>query len=102
MKNSPQPFGTLLGYAPGNIPVYSSDYDSVDPAAMPDRHAYRHHVNGIYTGYKWQCVEFARRWLLENKGYVFEDIAMAYDIFRLHQVKVIDAVKANSNSQTLS
>ncbi len=83
------PFGTLLGYAPGNVPAYSSDYDSVDSEQLPDRHAFRHYVDGVYTGYKWQCVEFARRWLLVNRGYVFDDIAMAYDIFRLGDVTVV-------------
>ncbi|MCB1615108.1 MAG: CHAP domain-containing protein, partial [Pseudomonadales bacterium] len=86
MKKEALPFGTVLGFAPGNVAAYSSDYKSVDPNELPDRHAYRHSVNGIYTGYKWQCVEFARRWLLLNKGYVFDDIAMAYDIFRLPYV----------------
>lgn len=81
------PFGTVLGYAPGGVPAYSSDYQTVDRREMPDRHAFRHYVNGVYTGYKWQCVEFARRWLLLNKGYVFDDIAMAYDIFKLASVK---------------
>jgi glutathionylspermidine amidase/synthetase len=40
-------------------------------------------------GHKWQCVEFARRWLYLNYGYVFDDIAMAYDIFRLTSVRDI-------------
>ncbi len=93
MNNQPQVFGTLLGYAPGNVAAYSSDYDSVDPKALPDRHAYRHYVDGVYTGYKWQCVEFARRWLLLNKGYVFEDIAMAYDIFKLRHVNIVGGNK---------
>ncbi|MBI1195585.1 MAG: bifunctional glutathionylspermidine amidase/synthase [Gammaproteobacteria bacterium] len=88
------PFGTVLGYAPGGVPAYSSDYETVDRREMPDRHAFRHYVNGVYTGYKWQCVEFARRWLLLNKGYVFEDIAMAYDIFRLPSVKCVPEGKA--------
>lgn len=25
------PFGTLLGYAPGGVAIYSSDYSSLDP-----------------------------------------------------------------------
>lgn len=84
-----EPFGTVLGYAPGNVAAYSSDYPSADPAQLPNRQSYRNHVDGVYTGYKWQCVEFARRWLLLNRGYVFDDIAMAYDIFRLQQVRVV-------------
>ena len=83
-----QPFGTPLGTAPGGVVAYSSDYATADSRLLPDRSAYRHYVGDIYTGYKWQCVEFARRWLLVNRGYVFQDIAMAYDIFRLQQVTV--------------
>lgn len=86
-RPSPTPFGTLLGYAPGGVPVYSSDYDSVDPVAMPNRSAFRNHIDGTYMGFKWQCVELARRWMYVTHGYVFEDIAMAYDIFRLTEVR---------------
>ncbi|SUC20622.1 bifunctional glutathionylspermidine amidase/glutathionylspermidine synthetase [Proteus mirabilis] len=25
-----EPFGTLLGYAPGGVAIYSSDYSSID------------------------------------------------------------------------
>ncbi len=84
-------FGAEIGIAPGGVPVYSSDYDTVDPKLLPTRQDYRNYHDGIYTGYKWQCVEFARRWLLINKGYVFEDIAMAYDIFRLPHVKCVSS-----------
>ena len=61
----------------------------LDPRELPDRHSYRSYVDGIYMGYKWQCVEFARRWMYLNKGYIFDDVAMAYDIFRLRSVRVV-------------
>ena len=32
-------------------------------------------------GYKWQCVEFVRRYLYLNHGMVFTDVGMAYEIF---------------------
>jgi len=83
------PFGATIGIAAGGVPAYSSDYDQVDPQQYPNRHAFRNYVDGVYTGYKWQCVEFARRWLLINCGYVFDDVAMAYDIFRLPHVTVV-------------
>lgn len=88
-EGSPAPFGSILGYAPGNVPVYSSDYDSADARDLPTRQSYRSFVDGIYMGHKWQCVEFARRWLYLNHGYVFDDIAMAYDIFRLRSVRLV-------------
>ncbi|HSG89258.1 MAG TPA: bifunctional glutathionylspermidine amidase/synthase [Pseudomonadales bacterium] len=82
-------FGTVLGLAPGDVPVYSCDYESARDDELPNRHAYRSYVDGIFMGYKWQCVELARRWMYLNRGYIFDDVAMAYDIFDLRSVRVI-------------
>jgi glutathionylspermidine amidase/synthetase len=87
--NKATPFGTLLGMAPGGVPSYSSDYDSADERQYPNRAAYRSYYDGIYMGYKWQCVEFARRWLYINKGYIFNDVSMAYEIFNLRTVREV-------------
>jgi len=81
------PFGEPLGTAPGGVISYSSDYKSADSNEYPDRRHFRSYHNGIYMGVKWQCVEFARRWLYVNKGYIFDDVAMAYDIFQLRSVR---------------
>jgi len=90
-STSPPPavFGTVLGHAPGSVPVYSSDYATADDKEYPNRHAYRSYINGVFMGYKWQCVEFARRWLYLNRGYVFADVPMAYDIFQLTEVTLV-------------
>lgn len=40
-------------------------------------------------GVKWQCVEFARRWLMVERGYVFDSIPRAYDIFNLKHVHTV-------------
>lgn len=82
-------FGTHLGTAPGDIGVYSSDYPTVDRKVMSSQRDFRNYVDGIYMGYKWQCVELARRWLYVNTGCVFDDVPMAYDIFRLRSLKRI-------------
>ncbi len=82
-------FGAVLGHGPGQVPVYSSDYDTADDDEFPDRQSYRSVMDGVYLGHKWQCVELARRWLYLTRGYIFDDIVMAYDIFRLRQVRVI-------------
>ncbi|WP_337995688.1 bifunctional glutathionylspermidine amidase/synthase [Oleispirillum naphthae] len=87
----PAKFGTVLGHAPGGVPVYSSDYDSADPAEYPNRAAFRHVVDGITMGHKWQCVEFARRWLYETQGLIFRDVAMAYDIFQLRSLREVES-----------
>jgi len=36
---------------------------------------------GNYFGIKRQCVEFARRWLYENKGMIYQDVVIAADIW---------------------
>ena len=82
-------FGTLLGYAPGGVAAYSSDYDSASDVEYPKRSAFRSYVDGIYMGYKWQCVEFTRRWMYQNCGYIFDDVSMAYEIFNLRSVRDI-------------
>lgn len=89
ISGKPAKFGTVLGQGPGGVPVYSSDYATADKAELPTRQAYRSQIDGVYLGHKWQCVELARRWLYLNKGYIFDDIAMAYDIFRLRDVRVV-------------
>lgn len=89
IEHGTTPFGTELGIAPGGVISYSSDYDSADDSLYPNRAAYRSYYDGIYMGYKWQCVEFARRWLYLNKGYIFNDVSMAYEIFNLRSVREI-------------
>lgn len=41
------------------------------------------YYNGFYTGIKYQCVEYARRWLIQVKGYTFPEVDHAYQIYDL-------------------
>jgi len=81
-------FGEPMGTCPWGVPAYSSDYDS----ANDDEHGdYISFHNGVYTGCKYQCVEYARRWLVAVKGITFPDVRMAYEVFRFrHFVRVSD------------
>ena len=83
------PFGTVLGYAPGGVAIYSSDYDSLDSEEFPDDASLRSYLGNEYMGYKWQCVEFARRFLYLNYGRVFTDVRMAYEIFALRYLRQV-------------
>lgn len=85
-----EPFGTVLGHAPGGVAIYSSDYHSADPELFRDHAAYRSYIGNEYMGHKWQCVEFARRWLYLNRGLVFTDVPMAYDIFALRHLRRVE------------
>jgi glutathionylspermidine amidase/synthetase len=85
------PFGTLLGtHSPSNVEVYSSNYKTVDPGQWEDPSFFESRLDGIYCGYKWQCVELARRYLLITSRLVFDSIPMAYDIFNLKCVRNVD------------
>ena len=46
------PFGSLLGYAPGGIAIYSSDYHTTDEKEYPDDTAFRSYLGREYMGYK--------------------------------------------------
>jgi glutathionylspermidine amidase/synthetase len=69
-------YGVVLGQTDDGTEAYSncrSDCVVFEP----------HHHEETYTGIKWQCVEYARRWLLRDKGVVFGDVDIAADIWNV-------------------
>ena len=80
------PFGHLLGVALGGVDAYCSDYSTAKSSPYLKRGDFQHSLDGVYLGYKWQCVEFARRWLYLCSGFTFADVGMAYEIFRLPEL----------------
>jgi len=57
------------------VSIYSNnDYD------YSTNNSNSNYYNGIYTGIKWQCVEFARRYLIVTHGITFSDITSAFQI----------------------
>jgi len=77
--NCTAPFGDVLGIGAGDVPAYSNcNADCV--FFSPNK------KQGTYTGIKWQCVEYARRWLFRNKGVVYGDVDIAADIWAINYV----------------
>ncbi len=68
------PYGKMLGKSPRGIEAYSN-CQSGCVIFEPNK------WKGTYTGIKWQCVEYARRWLLVNTGAVYGDVDIAADIW---------------------
>jgi len=73
------PFGTILGenrgvyaYSNGGGVTNSSGYNYVGP---------------VFTGVKWQCVEYSRRWLILTQNITFDSVAVAADIWSLENWK---------------
>jgi glutathionylspermidine synthase len=78
-------FGTVLGHAPGGVPVYSSDYKSNEEEDF-DYNNFQVGPDGkrkVFCGAKWQCVEFSRRFLINTYGLTYKSIPMAFHIFEL-------------------
>lgn len=69
------PYNQVLGIASFNVPAYSNGNDEYFSGE-------RNYYQGIFTGFKWQCVEYARRWLLIRKTCSFRSIGSAADAWK--------------------
>ena len=78
------PFNSILGVTSNNVIAYSNGNDSFYSGES-------NYFNGIYMGLKWQCVEYARRWIFTEKNLVFESIQGANLIWT--QLKFVERVK---------
>ena len=62
---------------------------------------HRDRQSGLITGIEWQCVEYARRWLIHNLGLTFADVPCACDIWRhiqaYHRIDSEQPVRVESN-----
>lgn len=79
-------YGEVLGKALGDVSAFSNCSANC-VVFSPNKE------KGVYTGIKWQCVEFARRWLLVNKGVVYGDVDVAADIWG--KISVVTRVSDN-------
>ncbi len=78
------PFNVITGYASTNVEAYSNGNDSYTSDEF-------YFLYEVFMGMKWQCVEYARRWLFIRKGCVFDSIDGAADIWDLKIVqRVVD------------
>ena len=78
------PFGTNLG-SNNNVIGYSnlnSDFVSNNDSYISVTLSTKEE-QPIFTGMQWQCVEYARRWLIINKNLTFESIDNAYQIWNI-------------------
>ena len=70
----------LLGVWNG-VSIYSNnDYSTNHNNNNLNNNSNSNYYNGIYTGIKWQCVEFARRYLIVTHGITFSDVTSAFQI----------------------
>jgi glutathionylspermidine amidase/synthetase len=67
-------FGEIIGITDQNVIAFSNENSNNQD----------NYYNGIYTGLKYECVEFARRWLIIVYGITFESVDHAKDIYNLN------------------
>ena len=65
-------FGTIVGNFNG-VNAYSNQKGETE-CSDPN------YYNGLYTGIKWQCVEYARRYLQITRGITFDNVDYAFQI----------------------
>lgn len=80
-----QPFGSALGKNAGVIAYSNCNTDCISGKSSTA-------INNTYTGMTWQCVEYARRWLIQVKKVTFGDVDNAQQIWD------IDAVSGVTNN----
>jgi glutathionylspermidine amidase/synthetase len=83
-------FGQIQGKTKNGIIIYS--------CYNPTSH-HNNYINDIYSGIRWQCVEFARRYLIVIRNITFNNIDNAYQIFDLGHFKTLnnDPIKIYKN-----
>ncbi|MEI6789921.1 MAG: CHAP domain-containing protein [Myxococcaceae bacterium] len=85
-------YGTLLGSANG-VEAYSNQ----DPSHVSKEPSYT--KDNVYSGMKWQCVEYSRRYMQQKSGFTFSDVYGAHNIWHLeHAAKVSDGTEVAFNS----
>lgn len=88
------PFGQPIGIDLNNIIAYSSD-NSTNSHRKKYSYLIQHikipnHIinkKKIFCGIRFQCVEYARRWLICVYNISFEQIDMAYKMFTSHNIR---------------
>ena len=78
------PFGQPIGIDLNNIIAFSSDVQTnphTKKYSYLTQHTKKKNKKKIFCGIRFQCVEYARRWLILVHNISFEQVDMAYQIF---------------------
>jgi hypothetical protein len=81
-------FGKIIGQS-----YLTSAYSNYDSELFPKEYNFvplNDTSKNVFSGLKWQCVEYARRWLIKNKNITFAEVQYAYEIWNLNHGERID------------
>eukprot|EP00760_Papus_ankaliazontas_P038631 PhM_4_TR9217/c0_g1_i1/m.64951/K01460/gsp; glutathionylspermidine amidase/synthetase len=91
LQAKPFPFGYPLAESNGVI-AFSNQNGENDPNACQGNH-----YGLVYTGWTWQCVEYARRYLVATRGISFGSIDNAYQIWDLETFLDVSVANATTS-----
>ena len=86
-------FGDIIGYSPNNIIAYSNNSAHLTKFTESENHIY-YNTKCLFTGLKYQCVEYARRYLIYSLNLTFDQVSNAHEIFNLNHF-----ININTNTQ---
>lgn len=80
-KQTPNvPRHSVQGVSPCGVPAYSNHQFEEKPTFKMNK------IGNLESGLEWQCVEYARRWLLHRKGLLLPAVHFAAHIIYLKEV----------------
>jgi glutathionylspermidine amidase/synthetase len=83
VENNNVPFGDLIGKDEFGISAFSCHTKKANTIKNEKSYIFRN----IFTGIKWECVEFIRRWLIIKHSITFQELDTAFNIFDLPYIK---------------
>ena len=93
-NNIKKSFGIPIGIDYYNVIAFSNNVKSKDI----EKSYVRINSNNIFCGYKYQCVEYVRRWLILNYGITFQEVDFAYKLYTLDNIKFTNIWNKNNIS----
>ena len=88
------PFGHIIGMDVYGITAYSCH--TIDPKNI--RYDKCYIFKNVFTGIKWECVEFIRRWLIIRYSITFQELDTAFKIFDLPYIKFSNLISGENIS----
>jgi len=103
-QNCVTPFGSHLGSHKGVIGFSNchANCSNFDDGGIVWYKNETQLARDVFVGIRWQCVEYARRWLIINKKVAFADIDYSYMIFNLTTVEDLTKVSGTVEFQSFA
>jgi glutathionylspermidine amidase/synthetase len=83
VDNKIVPFGEMLGKDIFGIAAFSCHTNDPNKIRNDKSFIFRN----VFTGIKWECVEYIRRWLIIKHSITFQELDTAFNIFDLPYIK---------------